>query len=128
MAILRSRVEWKKDRPATETRRASDLTPEEQANVKRALRVLRTRLGSLTALATAIRVNPHTLHWHVQRRGKPTAGVALRAARLAGVPLEELLAGSWPVEGACPHCGRATINQSLRPPAEDPGSERTRPL
>jgi transcriptional regulator with XRE-family HTH domain len=106
MAILRSRVAWTKPRPQNETRRSSDLTPVEQANVKRALRVLSARLGSLAALATALRVNPHTLRWYWQKRGKPTAGVALRAARLAAVPLEELLAGRWPVEGACPHCGR----------------------
>lgn len=32
---------------------------------------------------------------------------AERAARLAGVPVEDVLAGRWPVEGACPHCGRS---------------------
>ena len=106
MTILRAPKTWTRPQPATETRRASDLTPEEQANVKRALRVLRTRLGSLTALATALRVNPHTLRWYWQKRGKPTAGIALRAARLATVTVEELLAGRWPIEGACPHCGR----------------------
>ena len=106
MAILRGPKSWHAPRPANETRRASDLTPEEQANVKRALAVLVRRLGSRKALATALRVNPHTLHWYMQRRGRPTAGVAIRAARLAGVAVEELLAGKWPVEGACPHCGR----------------------
>jgi hypothetical protein len=30
----------------------------------------------------------------------------LRASRLAGVPMETILAGEWPQEGACPHCGR----------------------
>ena len=106
MAILCGPKTWTRPRPATETRRASDLTPEEQANVKRAFLVLRQRLGSQAALAGALKVNLHTLHWYGQRRGRPTAGVALRAARLAKVAVEELLAGRWPIEGACPHCGR----------------------
>ena len=94
------------ERPKDETRRASDLTPEEQANVRRALVVLRQRLGSAVALAAALKVNPHTLHWYRQRRGRPTAGVAVRTARLAGVSVEDMLSGKWPVAGACPHCGR----------------------
>ena len=106
MGILYERKSWRKARPPTETRRSSDLTPDEQANVRRALAVLVRRLGSRKALALALRVNPHTLHWYRQRRGRPTAGVAVRAARLAGVAVEELLAGRWPVEGASPHCGR----------------------
>ena len=106
MAILRGPKTWTRPRPATETRRASDLTPEEQANVKRALLVLRQRLGSLAELAVALRANRDTLKWYGSRRGRPTAGIALRAARLAGVAVEELLAGRWPVEGACPRCGR----------------------
>jgi hypothetical protein len=107
MAILRGPKTWTRPRPATETRRASDLTPEEQANVRRALAVLRRRLGTYKALGEALRVNLRTLRWYGEQKGKPSAGVALRAARLAGVAVEELLAGRWPVEGACPHCGRA---------------------
>jgi hypothetical protein len=37
--------------------------------------------------------------------GKPASyGVAVRAARLAGVPLEQLLGELAPVQ-RCPHCG-----------------------
>ena len=109
MAILRGPKTWTRPRPATETRRASDLTPEEQAATKRALTVLRRRVGTYKALGEALKVNPETLRWYGSRRGRPTAGVALRAARLAGVAVEELVAGRWPVEGACPHCGRAQL-------------------
>lgn len=102
MAILRGPKTWTRPRPATETRRASDLTPEEQANVKRALRVLVRRTGTLPALAATLNVNPRTLRWYIEQKGRPSAGVALRAARLAGIAVEDLLAGRWPVDGACP--------------------------
>ncbi|HXN30353.1 MAG TPA: hypothetical protein VN894_00770, partial [Polyangiaceae bacterium] len=43
MAVLRERVHWAKPRPATERRTASDLSPEEQTNVKAAVRFLAKR-------------------------------------------------------------------------------------
>jgi len=105
MAILHERTEWAKPRAATETRRSSDLTPEEQANVRKAIHVLRRRLGGYKALASALRVNLRTL---IAQGGKraPSAAVAIRAARLAGVPVDNVLSGAWPKAGACPHCGR----------------------
>ena len=57
-------------------------------------------------LAAALKVTLHALEWSMQRGGKPGAGMALRAARLAEVPVEDMLAGQWPVPRACPHCGR----------------------
>ena len=106
MAILREPKVWVKSRPANETRRSTDLTPEEQVNVRRALHVLRQRLGGWAALAKALRVSVSTLQNYGSTRA-PSAAVALRAARLAGVAVEDVLPGRWPVEGACPHCGRA---------------------
>jgi hypothetical protein len=106
MAILREPKVWTKPRPANETRRSTDLTPEEQANVRKALHVLRQRLGGWAELGKALRVKPATLAGHGGTRA-PSAAVALRAARVAGIAVEEVLAGRWPVEGACPHCGRA---------------------
>ena len=77
----------------------------EQANVKRALRVLARRVGGQRQLAAAMGIGYEVLHWSVQRRGHPTAGIALRAARLALVHVEDVLSGAWP--GAkCPTCGR----------------------
>jgi hypothetical protein len=104
--ILRSRVAWTKPRDPTETRRSSDLTPEEQANVKTALRFLAKRQGTYQKLAAAMRVNRETLKL-AAHRGRVSAGVALRAARAAGVPMEDVLGGRWPAAGTCPHCGRA---------------------
>jgi hypothetical protein len=105
--ILRERVVWTKTRPSNETRRSSDLTPEEQANVKTALRFLVKRHGTARKLAGAMKANFGTVAAAILARGTVSAGIALRAARVAGVPLEEVLAGRWPVSGACPHCGRA---------------------
>ena len=104
--ILTAPTSWRKPRAANKTRRSSDLTPEEMARVKVALRVLRVRFGGQAALAKALQANPKTVGAAVTARGRPSAGLALRAARLAGVPLEDLLSGAWPVAGSCPHCGR----------------------
>ena len=106
MAVLARPKVWKQTRPAGETRRTSDLTPEEQANVRRALVFLRTRLGGWTRLAAAMRTNETTTRQAGTRGRSVSAGLAIRAARVAGVPVDELLAGRWPKEGTCPHCGR----------------------
>ena len=73
--------------------------------MKRALRVLARRVGGQRQLAAAMGIGYEVLHWSVQRRGHPTAGVALRAARLALVHVEDVLSGAWPGK-RCPHCGR----------------------
>ena len=104
--VLSEPKRWARPRDPAKTRRSSDLTPEEQANAKTALRVLRVRYGDATKLAEALSANLGTLKAALKVRGKPTAGLALRAARLAGVPLEDLLSGAWPKAGSCPTCGR----------------------
>ena len=99
MAILREAKAWRRERPANETRRSSDLTPEEQANAKAALRFLAKRHGSTGKLAKAMGATNGTVWEAVSKRGVVSAGIALRAARVAGVPLEDVLSGAWPVEG-----------------------------
>jgi hypothetical protein len=106
MAILREATVWKKPQPADETRRSSDLTPDEHARVRTALRFLRVRQGGTVKLAKALRVNVASIQRGCGGDGKPSAGLALRAARLAGVPVEDILTGAWPEPGTCPHCGR----------------------
>jgi hypothetical protein len=105
MTILTKREVWRKPRPANETRRSYDLTPAEQENVRVALRFLATRLGDTSKLAKAMGAHRETIQRPV-RGGVVTAGIALRAARVAGVPLEDVLGGRWPPKGASPHCGR----------------------
>jgi len=105
MTILTKRSEWRVVRPSNETRRSTDLTPEEQANMRRALLFLRARYGSWAKLATALRAKHHTVE-RAGGYGRPVgAGLAVRAARLAGVPLDDLLSGAWPGT-RCPTCGR----------------------
>lgn len=104
MAILRERVEWSKPRKV----RAPDLLPEEQANVKAAIRFLRCRVGSWLALETATGVKVKTLQWSSGKKTGVTAGVAIRVARAAGASIDDVLRGAWPPAGACPHCGQVT--------------------
>lgn len=107
MAILVKRQEWRKPRPANETRRSTDLTPAEQENVRVALRFLATRFGDYAKLAKAMKAHRETVQRPAKRQTHVTAGIALRAARVARVPLEDVLSGAWPQAGACPHCGRS---------------------
>ena len=105
MAILRERAVWKAPRPAHETRRATDLTPEETEHARLALRFMRTRIGAVK-LAEALRVQRRLIGKACVRGGKPSAVIAIRLARVAGTTVEDVLAGRWPPDGACPYCGR----------------------
>jgi hypothetical protein len=115
MAILLARTVWKKPRSSDKVRHSSDLTPEEQVNVKAALHFLNVRLGGPKKLAEAMKALPATVKYAVSNRGKVSAGIALRTARAAGVPLEDLLSGAWPRAGECPLCGRCDDAPRLPP-------------
>jgi hypothetical protein len=101
--ILDKRTSWRR---ADAKPCRSDLTTEEQDHVRRALRVLSARVGGMPLLAKAMGVNYGRLAWAMGKTGKPGAALALYAARLAHVPMEDLLAGAWPKPGACPTCGQ----------------------
>lgn len=81
-----------------------DLTPEELANLRAAIQFLRVRCGGWEPLAKALRVNKHTI-W-----GNPGPMVAFKIARVAGVGVDDVLAGRYPPEGVCRHCGHAQGN------------------
>jgi hypothetical protein len=102
MTVLARRIEWSKPRKG----HSSDLTKDEQKHVRKVVTFMRTRLGSWQALATRSGVEVHTLKYAASARGTATPGVAIRVARAAGVPVERILDGSWPLPGMCPHCGR----------------------
>jgi hypothetical protein len=85
-----------------------ELTADEQTNVRAALRVLRTRFGGTAALATVLGVTHSRLAWSMSKNGHPGAALALYAARLASVPVEDVLTGAFPPPNACPLCGRST--------------------
>ncbi|HEY4014355.1 MAG TPA: hypothetical protein VGM06_13520 [Polyangiaceae bacterium] len=106
MAVLTERTTWQKPRDPKATRRSVDLTPEEQAHVRAALRWLATRHGGVRKLAAMLGATKATVARGTLSRGTVGAGLAIRAARLAGASVEDVLAGIWPPEGACAHCGR----------------------
>jgi hypothetical protein len=82
----------------------SDLTPAEQTNVRTALRFLRNRCGGWKPVAKALHFGETTLgNAAGGRRISPT--LAFRVARLAGVSVDDVLAGRFPAPGTCPHCG-----------------------
>lgn len=101
MAILTEKKSWTRPKRA----RGFELTATEQANVKKALTALRIRMGGWDELAKAIGATRDAVTKNGNKRGRPTAGMALRAARVAKVSVEEILSGSWPKPGTCPHCG-----------------------
>jgi hypothetical protein len=103
MGVLQGPKVWKKTRPATA--RQPDLSDEERAHLARALVFLRVKAGSSILLAKALGVSEPTITRGASDK-RATASLALRVARLAGQPVDAVLAGAWPKEGACPHCGR----------------------
>jgi len=106
MAILLKREVWRRTAPALMRRREPDLTDAQIAALKRSLLYLRVTIGGRNKLARALRVHATTLSRVLSDRKRPSAVIALRAAKLAGQSVDRVLDGSWPTEGACPHCGR----------------------
>jgi len=82
-----------------------DLTAEEQANVRRAIRFLRVQLGSWTMVSKVIRMKERTLRRI--RAGHTVQPYVVRrvVAALDSVPLSDLLAGELPPPRVCPYCG-----------------------
>lgn len=102
---MRTVVHWKRTSPPRLYERPGKLTPEEQECVRIALRVLRIRYGSYAKMAKAMRVHERNARRWADR-GSVNAGVALAVARLAGVTVDAVLSGEFPVPGGCPFCGR----------------------
>jgi hypothetical protein len=106
MAILRERTVWR--RAVSEKRARSGLDRAKQANVVKALRFLRARYGSWAETAKMLGTTVSTLYTVTTPAGtrRIGAGIALRAATVAGVTVDDVLTGAWPPVGACAHCGR----------------------
>jgi hypothetical protein len=81
-----------------------DLTAKEQDHVRGALQFLRRRFDGWQSLAKVLRFKQTTLS-NVAKGRTVSASLAFRVARLASVPVDDLLAGSFPAPGTCPHCG-----------------------
>lgn len=89
-------------KPAKRSR--GDLTADEQGRVLAALRFLRVQCGGWETIAegTALSV---TYLQKVAYGRPPGARLAMRLARFAGVPVDDILTGCFPPPGTCPHCG-----------------------
>lgn len=84
-----------------------DLDEKEQNHVRTAMRVLALRLGGSIVLAKAVRLQRNTTNKIARGARIVTPTLAFRVARLAGVTLDDLLAGRVVPQGACRFCGRA---------------------
>lgn len=82
----------------------SDLSREEQARIRTALKFLRIRFEGWEPLAKALRFRRDSLSV-VAHGGAVTASLTFRVARLVGVGVDDLLTGKYPHPDACPHCG-----------------------
>jgi hypothetical protein len=83
-----------------------DLTIEEQARGRAALKFARTRAGGWDAVAKGTRLSRKTLE-HVAYGRTVTATVVVRLARFVGVPVDSIIDGTWPPPGVCLHCGQS---------------------
>jgi DNA-binding XRE family transcriptional regulator len=86
----------------------TDLTPDEQANVRSALRFIFRQCGdSWRTAAQAIGSKQSTIKSVTNCAVAPGAGLALRIARALGVPVDDVLQGRYPPKDVCHHCGQA---------------------
>jgi hypothetical protein len=106
------RIHWKRERKPRATERLDRLPPDEQANVKAALRVLRVRHGTWVVLGRMLKLHPKTLERMLGRKGKPVPGLAIRLARLAGCSVEDVLSGAFARAAVCPTCGHTVGAQA----------------
>ena len=81
------------------------LSDAEAENVRRAIRFLRRRLTA-KGLAEKIGSTGSAVRSLTAPTRRPSVRVAFVVARVAKVPVEDVLSGAWPPAGACPHCGR----------------------
>ena len=81
------------------------LTQEEAHAVRVAIRKVAAARGGYVALAVKIGIPTSTLYHAVRPTGRPSPGLAIRLAAVAGVPVEVLLTGKLAVQP--PVIGRA---------------------
>ncbi len=85
----------------------TDLDEKEQNHVRTAIRILQRQVGGQVPLADGLHYGIHTIRKVLNRGDVVGAKLAFRVARLAGIPLDDLLAGKFTPAGTCPHCGRS---------------------
>ena|SRR5436190_9427840 len=101
---LRPRKGQGTDPPVVRPRSSRSLTDTEAMRLRAAVRNLRGLYGSLRCLAEVMGVSQKTLSNFLYGMTDGSPGLAMRAARAAGTPVETLL-GSLASVHHCPHCG-----------------------
>jgi DNA-binding XRE family transcriptional regulator len=71
-----------------------------------ALHFLRIRVGTWKMLAKALGFELSTMK-NIDKGVNPASvNLAFQVSRLACVPFDDVVSGRYPLDGACPHCGR----------------------
>lgn len=106
MSILTTKRTWKRKRtPELEQFFAlRKLTPRQRANVCRVLDHLAIELGGLRKLASVMGMTMEALTKARQPCRPVQPRLAMMAARIAGVGVDDVLAGRWK-RHACTECG-----------------------
>lgn len=81
-----------------------DLTEAEQDNVRSALQYLRKKCGGWMGLAPILGFQKKTLS-EIAHGTTVTPTLAFRVTRFSKTSMDDLLAGRFPPEGTCIHCG-----------------------
>jgi len=107
VAILTETITRRRPRRA----RTFELSAAEQANVKKALRfIYKRQFRDWSEFAAQLGCYRHTVIMAAGKgnshQSRPSIGLAVRAAQIAGVPVESILSGCWPNDNTCPRCGR----------------------
>ncbi|WP_437574627.1 helix-turn-helix domain-containing protein [Sorangium sp. So ce887] len=82
------------------------LTPTQTKRLRATLRNLRAACGTWSCLAEILGVSRSTIRNIVKGHDGGSLAMAMRAAKAAGVPVEQLL-GGLVVADRCPSCGRS---------------------
>jgi hypothetical protein len=90
--------------PRKPKRNRINLTDAENDRLRLVLKNLRRAYGTWSVLAEVMGVSVVTLH-NIGRGKRGSHGIAVLAARAAGLPVEEVLSGGIALAKHCPLCG-----------------------
>jgi hypothetical protein len=85
---------------------ATELTTDEQMNARKLIDFLLIRFGGWVLLCKALHCSRTNLTDVLAGRADVSPGLVFRMARVAGVPIDDVIRGRYPASDMCPHCGR----------------------
>ena len=106
MTILTEKKTWTRERSPTAQHRKdrATLTPEQQANMRRALRHLVKRHGTRARLAAAMGMSIHGFAKARTPCRPQSPRLAVIVARVAVCSVDDILTAKWPPPVTCPRC------------------------